>query len=273
MNAGSLDILQDLPVFDAGTVWLVGAGPGDPGLLTLHAVNALRQADVLVYDALVSDEILRFAKADMELEFAGKRGGRPSHLQTDITQRLIELAQQGKRVLRLKGGDPFVFGRGGEEALELVKAGVPFRVVPGLTSGIASLAYAGIPATTRNTNAGVILATGHSAEGTVSEKDWQSMAATGLPIILYMAMSNLPQIVPALIAGGAATQTPVALVAHATTKRQRVMVSTLEHVVKDVAAQGFSSPAIVAIGQIVTLREVLAPLALTMNHLQTEPDK
>ncbi len=267
MSAGSFDLMQDLPVFDPGTVWLVGAGPGDPGLLTLHAINALRQADILVYDALVSDEIVRFARPGIELEFAGKRGGRPSHLQADITQRLIELALEGKRVLRLKGGDPFVFGRGAEEALELVKAGIKFRIVPGLTSGIAGLAYAGIPATTRNTNAGVILATGHSAEGTVSEKDWERMAATGLPIILYMAMSNLTQIVPALIAGGAQPTLAVALVAHATTKRQRVMTSTLENVVADVAAKGFSSPAIVAIGEIVSLRAILNPMALTLDHI------
>eukprot|EP01037_Dinobryon_pediforme_P006221 gene6221-6288_t len=215
------DILRGLPVFAPGSVWLVGAGPGDIGLLTLHAVNALRQADVLVYDALVSEDILRLAKPDVQLEFAGKRGGRPSHLQKDITQRLIELAREDKRVLRLKGGDPFVFGRGGEEALELVKAGIAFRVVPGITSGIAGLAYAGIPATTRDTNVGVILATGHNAEGTVRAEDWANMARTGLPIILYMAMTNLAQIVPALQAGGLKSDTPVALVARATTPHQR----------------------------------------------------
>eukprot|EP01037_Dinobryon_pediforme_P009481 gene9481-9561_t len=242
------DLLKGLPLFAPGTVWLVGAGPGDIGLLTLHAVNALRQADVLVYDALVSEDILRLARADVQLEFAGKRGGRPSHLQKDITQRLIELAREGKRVLRLKGGDPFVFGRGGEEALELVKAGIAFRIVPGITSGLAGLAYAGIPATTRDTNAGVILATGHNAEGTVRAEDWANMARTGLPIILYMAMSNLAQIAPALQAGGLGPDTPVALVARATTVHQRVLVTTLANAVADVAAHGFESPAIIAIG-------------------------
>ena len=150
-----------LPRFEAGTVWLVGAGPGDPGLLTLHALNALSQADAVIYDALIDDEILGLAAPDALREFAGKRGGRPSSKQRDISERLIELARDGKRVLRLKGGDPFVFGRGAEEALALVAADVPFRVVPGITAGIGGLAYAAIPATTRDTNHAVILATGH----------------------------------------------------------------------------------------------------------------
>ena len=260
-------LLQGLPTFDPGTVWLVGAGPGDIGLLTLHAVNALRQADVLVYDALVGEQILSLARPDVQLEFAGKRGGRPSHLQKDITLRLIELAREGKRVLRLKGGDPFVFGRGGEEALELVAAGIPFRVVPGITSGLGGLAYAGIPATTRDTNAGVILATGHSAEGTVHEEDWANMARAKLPLILYMAMSNLPQIVPALMAGGMTPETPVALVAKATTQDQRVLVTRLDRVLTDVADHGFEAPAIVVIGEIVNLRAALAPLALNLEGL------
>ena len=261
------NLLQGLPRFAPGTVWLVGAGPGDIGLLTLHAVNALRQADVLVYDALVSEAILHLAKPDVQLEFAGKRGGRPSHLQKDITQRLIELAREGKRVLRLKGGDPFVFGRGGEEALELVKAGIAFRIVPGITSGLAGLAYAAIPATTRDTNAGVILATGHNAEGTVREEDWANMARTGLPIILYMAMTNLAQITPALQAGGLKPDTPVALVARTTTPEQRVLITTLAKAVADVALHGFESPAIIAIGEIVRLHEALSPLAINLEAL------
>ncbi len=130
----------DLPTFEAGWVWLAGAGPGDPGLLTLHTVNALQQADVIVHDALVSDEILTLASPGTEKFYAGKRGGKPSAKQRDISAKLIELARQGKRVLRLKGGDPFVFGRGGEEALSLVEAGIPFRVIPGVTAGIGGLA-------------------------------------------------------------------------------------------------------------------------------------
>lgn len=142
---------KELP-FEEGTVWLVGAGPGDPGLLTIHAASALRRADVIVHDALVSDGVMALASEKARLEFAGKRGGRPSHSQRDISLRLIELAKQGYRVLRLKGGDPFIFGRGGEEARALADAGIRFRVVPGITAGIGGLAYAGIPATSRETN-------------------------------------------------------------------------------------------------------------------------
>lgn len=131
-----------LPDFEPGWVWLVGAGPGDPGLLTLHALNALRQADVVVYDALVDETVLQFANPRATLEYSGKRGGKPSPKQRDISARLVELARVNKRVLRLKGGDPFVFGRGGEEALALVDAGIPFRLVPGVTAGIGGLGYA-----------------------------------------------------------------------------------------------------------------------------------
>jgi uroporphyrin-III C-methyltransferase len=256
--------LPGLPDFAAGTVWLVGSGPGDPGLLTLHAVHALRCADVVVYDALVDRRVLDLVRPGAELEFAGKRGGKPSPSQRAITDRLIALARSGQRVLRLKGGDPFVFGRGGEEALALVAEGIPFRVVPGVTSGLAGLAYAGIPATTRDTNHGVILATGHVAPGEPG-LDWAAMAATGLPIILYMAMSHLPEIVDALRDGGKPAATPLAVVTEATTPRQRVLVTTLAGAVGDVAREGLGSPAIIAIGEIVRLRSALAPLAITLE--------
>ena len=133
--------------FKPGTVWLAGAGPGDPGLLTLHTLHAMESADVIVFDALVSDAILGLAPEHTPREFAGKRGGKPSYKQVDISLRIVQLARKGKRVLRLKGGDPFVFGRGGEEAAALVSAGIPFRIIPGITSGIGGLAYAGIPLT------------------------------------------------------------------------------------------------------------------------------
>src|SRR6202043_4020088 len=144
-----------VPVFAPGTVWLAGAGPGDPGLLTLDALAGLAQADVVVHDALVDERVLALAGPQAQLEFAGKRGGKPSATQADISQRLVALARAGQRVLRLKGGDPFVFGRGGEEALGLAAADISFRIVPGVTAGLAGLAYANIPATTRDTNHGV----------------------------------------------------------------------------------------------------------------------
>ncbi len=246
-----------LPVFSPGTVWLCGAGPGDPGLLTLHALHALRSADVIVYDALVSDGILDFAGPEASREFAGKRGGKLSPKQGDITERLIELAREGRRVLRLKGGDPFVFGRGGEEALDLTRAGVPFRIIPGVTAGIGGLAYAGIPATTRDTNTGVILMTGHLAKAD-APRDWASIARTGLPVILYMGMTHLADIAAGLIAGGLAPDTPVAIVSDATTPRQRVLITTLATARADAHRDGFKSPAIVAVGSIVALRQHLA---------------
>ncbi|MFO1147318.1 MAG: uroporphyrinogen-III C-methyltransferase [Alsobacter sp.] len=265
--SGPRALLRSLPVFRPGTVWLVGAGPGDPGLLTLHAVHALQSADVIVYDALVDPEILELAGAGAELEFAGKRGGRPSPRQRDITDRLIALARQDRRVLRLKGGDPFVFGRGGEEALALVAEGIPFRVVPGVTAGLAGLAYAGIPATTRDTNHGVILATGHCAPGEPG-LDWAAVARTGMPVVLYMAMSHLGEIAARLAQGGLPADTPVAVVTDATTPRQRVLVTTLAEAVADVAREGLGSPAIIAIGSIVRLREALAPLSVVLEAAQ-----
>jgi len=257
-------LIQGLPAFAPGSVWLVGAGPGDPGLLTLMALEALRSADICVYDALVSREVLALAAPSVALEFAGKRGGKPSPSQRDISLRLIELARLGKKVLRLKGGDPFVFGRGAEEAQALSKAGVPFRIVPGITAGIGGLAYAGIPATARDINHALILATGHLAEGPQGHADFAALAATGAPIILYMAMSNLEAIAEALIAGGTERDTPLAIVSEATTPRQRVLVTTLAKAAGDAKAQGLAAPAIIAIGAIVRLREALAPLAITL---------
>jgi uroporphyrin-III C-methyltransferase len=253
-----------LPRFCPGEVWLAGAGPGDPGLLTLHAANALSQADVILYDALVHDAVLRLADPGAVLEFAGKRGGRPSPNQRDITERLIELARQGQRVLRLKGGDPFVFGRGGEEALGLVAAGISFRIIPGVTAGLAGLAYANIPATTRDTNHGVILVTGQYAAGNERNLEWGSLARTGLPIIVYMGISRLAEIADALVAGGLSPTTTVAVVCDATTPRQRVLVTTLKHVAGEAAAQGLGSPSIIAIGEMVKLRAALTPFAITL---------
>ena len=253
-----------MPVFQPGQVWLTGAGPGDPGLLTLHAANALGQADVILYDALVHPDILHLARPGATLESAGKRGGRPSASQRDITQRLIELARQNLRVLRLKGGDPFVFGRGGEEALGLAAAGIPFRVVPGVTAGLSGLSYAMIPATTRDTNHGVILVTGQYAADTNRGLEWAPLVQTRLPIIVYMGVTHLPEIAASLIAGGAAPDLPAAVVQNATTAQQRVLVTTLDQVADQAKAQGFASPAIVAFGEMVRLRSALIPFAITL---------
>jgi uroporphyrin-III C-methyltransferase len=243
-----------IPVFAAGQVWLAGAGPGDPGLLTLDALAGLAQADVVVHDALVDRRLLALAGGQARLEFAGKRGGKPSALQADISERLIALARMGNRVLRLKGGDPFVFGRGGEEALALARAGVPFRIIPGVTSGLAALAAAGIPATLRGINRAVVFAAGHGADESF---DWGPLVRTGQPIVLYMVMHNLERIVAAMIEAGLSGDTPAAVIASATTPKERILVSSLAHLPGAVREQKFEPPAIVVIGDIVTVREEL----------------
>ena len=254
-----------MPLFNAGEVWLAGAGPGDPGLLTLHALNAIGQADIILYDALVNDAVLKLARPGVALESAGKRGGRPSPHQRDITERLIELARQGKKVLRLKGGDPFVFGRGGEEALGLAEAGISFRIIPGVTAGLGGLAYASIPATTRDTNHGVILVTGQYAAGNERALEWSALARSGLPIIIYMGMTRLAEIANELMAAGLSPDTAVAVVCEATTPRQRVLATRLDSLARDAAAHGLGSPSIVAIGEMVKLRAALTPFAITLG--------
>ena len=251
-------MIDGLPRFEPGHVWLVGAGPGDPGLLTLHAVNALRQADVVVHDALVNAECLALAREGAVLEYAGKRGGKPSPKQRDISLRLVELAQAGKRVLRLKGGDPFVFGRGGEEALTLVEYAVPFRIVPGVTAGIGGLAYAGIPVTHRDTNHNVTFLTGHDATGVMPDAiDWAGVARSSPVIVMYMAMKHIGTISARLIAEGRSPDEPVAFVCNATTAQQQVLETTLATAEKDIAGAGLSPPAIVVVGEVVRMRAAL----------------
>ena len=229
----------DWPRLEAGWVWLVGAGPGDPGLMTLHAVNALQQADAVVYDSLVDPAILSWAREDAALIHAGKRGGRPSPLQRDISLTLIEKAKAGLRVVRLKGGDPFVFGRGGEEAQALVEAHVPFRVVPGITAGIGGLAYAGVPATHRDVNQSVTFLTGHDQNGlTPSKVDWHAIAKGSPVIVMYMAVKHLAQIADSLMAGGRDHHEQVAIVTDATLPGQRVVETTLAEAAATVAREG-----------------------------------
>jgi uroporphyrin-III C-methyltransferase len=249
-----------LPEMMPGSVWLVGAGPGDPGLLSVLALHALGEADAVVYDALVDPRVLDLARADAALEDAGKRGGRPSPRQPDISARLVALARDGKRVLRLKGGDPCVFGRGGEEALALAQAGIPFRIVPGITAAIGGLAYAGIPLTHRGVNSAVTLITGHNSDGAVpgeenSAPDWPAIAKGSPVIVLYMALNHLDDIARRLIAAGRAPDEAVAIVSKATTEAQRVVVTSLGNAA--VAAANVESPAIIAIGEVARLHATL----------------
>ena len=259
-----------LPDFPPGQVWLVGAGPGDPGLLSALALHALAHADVVVYDALVDPRILNLARLGAALDYAGKRGGRPSPSQPDISARLVRLAEAGNRVLRLKGGDPCVFGRGAEEALALVGAGIPFRIGPGITAGIGGLAYAGIPVTHRETNSAVTFVTGHNSDGAVPDGlDWGAIARGAPVLVLYMALKHLPNIVDRLIGGGRTPGEPVAIVSRATTPEQHVLVSTLGDVVG--ASVGSQTPAIIVVGEVVRMRAGLDWLG-ALNGRQLDPD-
>ncbi len=242
-----------------GWVWLCGAGPGDAGLLTLHALNALAQAEVIVHDALVNPEILRLARPQAERIAAGKRGGRPSARQADISLKLVELARAGRRVLRLKGGDPFVFGRGGEEGEVLAAHAIPFRIIPGISAGIGGLAYAGIPVTHRAHNQAVTFVTGHDASGAPpGSVDWAAVARGSGVIVIYMGMKHIGAIAAKLMAAGRRGDEPVAVVTRATLPGQEVLETTLARAAADVAASGLKAPAIICVGGTVGLRAALA---------------
>jgi uroporphyrin-III C-methyltransferase len=244
-----------LPTFEKGWVWLAGAGPGDPGLITALGAHAIQSADVILYDALIDTTLLKLARPGAELIYAGKRAGVKSCRQSDLSRTLVSLAKKGKRVLRLKGGDPFVFGRGGEEALALVRGGVPFRIVPGVTAGIGGLAYAGIPVTHRDTNHAVTFITGHGADGKLPDLDWVALAKGSPTLVLFMARKNAGEIAAKLIAAGRVAREPAAIVSDATSGKQAVVVTTLGELGN--AALDNSAPAIVVIGENVRLREGL----------------
>lgn len=241
-----------------GKVYLVGAGPGDPGLLTLKGKVLLEQADVVIYDALVSDPILAMINPKAEKINAGKRRDRHSLLQAQTTQLLIEKAQTYAVVVRLKGGDPFVFGRGGEEMEDLIEAGVPVEVVPGVTSGIAAPAYAGIPLTHRNYSSSVTFVTGHEAVGKYRpEVNWQAIAHGSETIAIYMGVHNLDYIIKELIDAGRSPKTPIALIQWGTRPEQKELIGTLDSIVEQIEATGFEAPAIAVIGEVVNLHQVL----------------
>lgn len=244
----------DFPGFVPGSVWLVGAGPGAPGLISLLGYHALGQADVIVYDALVSDRLLALANGKTQKIFAGKRGGKPSPKQTDITLQLIDWARQGKRVLRLKGGDPFMFGRGGEEAGALARANIAFRIVPGISSGLGGLAYAGIPVTHRETNQAVIFLTGHDETGDVSPLDWPAISKAAPVIVMFMAVKHLGTIVEKLLQAGRDPQERLAIVSNAASPQQRVLETTLAEAAE---LQDVPTPAIIVVGPVSAYRQAL----------------
>jgi uroporphyrinogen III methyltransferase/synthase len=239
----------------SGTVYLVGAGPGDPELMTIKSLRLLATADAVVHDRLVPAGALDATSRNAELHDVGKfPGGRPADEQNRINELIVELARAGKSVVRLKGGDPFVFGRGGEEALALAEAGVPFEVVPAVTSGVAACAYAGIPVTHRKVAGGVALITGHRAEET-TETDWTALASFPGSLVFYMGVASLSEITSRLQAAGRSSSEPAAVISHGTLPGQRVVGATLADIAAVASAAEMAAPAITIIGEVAALRD------------------
>lgn len=242
-----------------GKVYLVGAGPGDPGLMTVKAKTLIECADVVIFDALVSQPILDWISPSAERIYAGKRRGRHSLSQTEITQLLFNKAREHAVVIRLKGGDPFVFGRGGEEMSDLLAAGVAVEVVPGITAGIAAPAYAGIPVTHRGYSSSVTFVTGHESAGKYRPKvNWEAIAAASETIVVYMGVHNLSNITQALMKAGLSAQTPIALIRWGTRPEQSELLGDIGNIVEQVKETGFQAPAIAVIGKVVDLKPYLA---------------
>ena len=239
-----------------GEVFLVGGGPGDPDLLTFRALRLMQQCDVCVYDKLVSPEVMELVRRDAELIFVGKSRDQHTMPQEEINQLLAKLALQGKRVLRLKGGDPFIFGRGGEEIETLMQHGVPFQVVPGITAANGVSSYAGIPLTHRDYAQACLFITGHLRDGTV-DLDWQAMARPKQTVVIYMGLVGLNQICAQLIAHGVSPHMPAAVVQQGTTQRQKVVTATLADLAEKVEAAKLKPPSLIIVGEVVKLRETL----------------
>jgi uroporphyrin-III C-methyltransferase len=240
-----------------GKVYLVGAGPGDPELITVKGLRILKQADVILYDRLVNPELLQHAKEDAQLVYCGKLPHYHTMKQETINHFLVKYAKKGYTVVRLKGGDPFVFGRGGEEAEECVKNQVPFEVIPGITAGIAASAYAGIPVTHRTLSKSFAFITGHQAGDIEAEHRWSHLAKGVDTICVYMGVSHLPSIIKQLIQHGKSPSTPIALVHWGTISDQRTVVGTLETIEATVKEANISNPSMIVIGEVVRLHDKL----------------
>ncbi|HET8757158.1 MAG TPA: uroporphyrinogen-III C-methyltransferase [Solirubrobacteraceae bacterium] len=253
-----------------GTVYLVGAGPGDPGLLTVRAVELIGTADVVLYDRLIPPEALAYARADAQVVYVGKEGEGPQVPQDDTHALLLEHARAGRTVVRLKGGDPFVFGRGGEEALVLARAGIPFEVVPGVTAGVAAPAYAGIPVTHRDSASGVAFVTGHERPDKPDTAiDWAALARFPGTLVFYMGVRTLPRIAERLIAEGRPPDEPVAVVERGTLPGQRTLLARLDDVAQRARDEGIKAPAVTLVGEVARLRDDLAWLERRPLHGRT----
>ncbi|MFC0228395.1 uroporphyrinogen-III C-methyltransferase [Serratia aquatilis] len=239
-----------------GKVWLVGAGPGDAALITVKGLNCIRQAQALVYDRLVNPELLQEAPSDCEMINVGKNPDHHPVPQPEINQLLVDCARRGLNVVRLKGGDPYVFGRGAEEAEALAQAEIPFEVIPGISSSIGGLAYAGIPVTHRDYASGFHVITGHLRQGN-QPQDWATLAKLEGTLVILMGMTQLEAICQQLIAGGKPASTPAAVVMHASHQQQQIAAGTLATLVEQVAAQGLTAPALIVVGNVVDLRKRL----------------
>lgn len=253
----------------SGLVYIVGGGPGDPGLITVKGLDCLRRADVVLYDRLVAQELLTEVSAHAEMIDVGKEPKRHRRSQDEINSLLVEKAREGKIVVRLKGGDPFVFGRGGEECQALAEAGVRYEVVPGVSSAIAVPAYAGIPVTQRGVTTAFTVVAGHTG-GSDSNIDWEAISRIGT-IVFLMGVEHLPEIVPQLIAHGRSAGTPAALIQEGTTSNQLIVTGTLADIVEK--AHDIRPPAVLIVGEVVRLQEQLAwfvPQALSIKTMQAE---
>jgi uroporphyrinogen III methyltransferase/synthase len=258
-----------------GRVYLVGAGPGDPDLITLRALNLLRRADVVVYDYLVNPVLLEETKPGAQVIYAGKRAGTHSMSQEGINNLLVKFGLAGNQVVRLKGGDPFVFGRGGEEAEALVEAGIAFEIVPGISSAVAVAAYAGIPLTHRDYSSSFTVLTGHEKGGATGEKGgdpipWDALVKLGGTLVFLMGVGQLSEMVANLVAAGKPASTPVALIEWGTTSRQKTVTGTLADIVALVEAAGLKPPAVTVIGPVVSLREKLRWFDLPVPGFQPD---
>ncbi|TSK06938.1 MAG: uroporphyrinogen-III C-methyltransferase [Geobacter sp.] len=241
-----------------GYVYLIGAGPGDPGLITVKGRDCLAKAQVVMYDYLANDELLHCAPKGAELIYAGKVGGEHNREQSQINEMLVQKALSGKVVARLKGGDSFIFGRGGEECEALVEAGIPFEIVPGITAAVGATSYAGIPLTHRGVTTSVAFVTGHEKKGKASsEIDWEGLSLGSGTVVFYMGVTNLPHIAQSLMDHGRAPETPVALIRWGTRPEQEVLVGTLADIAEKAKAAAFKAPAITVVGEVVSLRETL----------------